>query len=52
MKKLEKKEIKAIKGGVGGPCYTFCADQFNACLAAGTNRDVCKAERAECWLYC
>jgi hypothetical protein len=51
MKKLQKKEMRSINGGID-PCFTFCAAQFSSCLAAGTPKPVCQAQRAECWLIC
>ncbi len=51
MKKLEKKEMQTIQGGADS-CFSFCAAQFNNCIASGTPRAVCREERAECWLIC
>lgn len=51
MKKLEKKELQTIKGGINEDCQ-YCYDDYLACLASGTLRSVCVVQRRRCLVDC
>jgi natural product precursor len=52
MKKLEKKEMKQIKGGDNPFCRRFCSTARLRCIAAGTVIQKCDALFDECVADC
>jgi bacteriocin-like protein len=52
MKKLEKKELKQIKGGENPFCRRFCRNARIRCIAAGTVIQKCDVLFEECLNNC
>jgi hypothetical protein len=54
MKKLQRNEIKKVKGGTDDEqaCLSKCTQNFNACLAFGNSLAFCRAQRNSCRLSC
>jgi hypothetical protein len=48
MKKLQKTEMKKIKGGQPPFCVTICNIEYNNCLARGGTLAGCRLERIAC----
>ncbi len=47
MKKLQKKEMKAVKGG-NTYCRTACLNRYNRCLSQGGDPAFCEEEYEIC----
>jgi bacteriocin-like protein len=48
MKKLQKKEMKKIKGGLFSTCTVLCKREFNHCLNRGVPLTECAAGQSYC----